>query len=154
AAATARFKSIDTQNKGAVDAADIAAAPATLQRDEKIATAIVKHVDTSGKGYITQDDVVASAQARFAKLDKNGAGKPTPDDLTAPGMHAHAKFASANAAAANPQWQQKRAAMKQKYFDRIDTNHDGVITQDEYVAAATARFNKADTSGSGEITAQ
>lgn len=154
AAATARFKSIDTQNKGTIDAADIAASPATIQRDEKIATAIVKHVDTSGKGYITQDDVVAAAQARFAKLDKNGDGKLTPDELTAPGMHAHARFASANAATSNPQWQQKRAEMKQKYFDRIDTNHDGVITQAEYVAAATARFNKADTNGSGEITAQ
>ena len=152
AAATTRFKSLDTQNKGSVDAADIAAAPVTLQRDEKIATAIVKHLDKSGKGYITQDDVVAAAKARFAKLDKNGDGKLTPDELTARGMHASA--ANANATSANPQWQQKRAEMKQKYFDRIDTNHDGVITQDEYVAAATARFNKADTNGSGEITAQ
>jgi len=154
AAATTRFKSIDTQNKGSIDAADIAASPVTLQRDEKIATAIVKHVDTSGKGYITQDDVVAEAQARFAKLDKNGDGKLTPDELTAPGAHARARFASVDASTSNPQWQQKRAEMKQKYFDRIDTNHDGVITQDEYIAAATARFNKADTSGSGEITAQ
>jgi Ca2+-binding EF-hand superfamily protein len=154
AAATARFKNIDTQNKGSIDAADIAAAPVTLQRDEKIATAIVKHMDPSGKGYITQDDVVTAAKARFAKLDKNGDGKLTPAELTARGMHAHASAANANATAANPQWQQKRAEFQQKYFDRIDTNHDGVITQDEYVAAATARFNKADTNGSGEITAQ
>ena len=50
AAASARFKSIDTQNKGAVDAADIAASPVALQRDEKIATAIVKHMDTGRQG--------------------------------------------------------------------------------------------------------
>jgi Ca2+-binding EF-hand superfamily protein len=154
AAATARFKSIDTQNKGSVDAADIAASPVTLQRDEKIAEAIVKHVDKSGKGYISQDDVVAAAQARFARMDKNGDGKLTPDELTAPGHRAHAKFASADAADSNPQWQQKRAAFKQKYFDHIDTNHDGVITQGEYIAAATAHFNKIDTNGTGEVTAQ
>ena len=155
AAATSRFKSIDTQNKGSVDANDIAASPATIQRDQKIANAIVKHMDKAGKGYISQDDVVASAQARFARMDKKGDGKLTPDELTAPGMHAHAKFVNANATTApNPQWQQKRAAFKQKYFDRIDTNHDGVITQDEYIAAATAHFNKVDANGSGEITAQ
>jgi Ca2+-binding EF-hand superfamily protein len=154
AAAAARFKSIDTQNKGAVDAADIAASPIALQRDEKIATAIVKHMDKSGKGYISQDDVVAAAQARFARMDKNGDGKLTPDELTAPGHGARARFASADAAASNPQWQQKRAEFKQKYFDRIDANHDGVITQDEYIAAAIAHFNKVDSNGSGEITAQ
>jgi Ca2+-binding EF-hand superfamily protein len=154
AAASARFKSIDTQNKGAVDAADLAASPVALQRDEKIATAIVKHMDKSGKGFISQDDVVAAAQARFTRMDKNGDGKLTPDELTAPGHHARAKLAGTDAAASNPQWQQKRAEFKQKYFDRIDANHDGVITQDEYIAAATARFNKADTNGSGELTAQ
>lgn len=154
AAASARFKSIDMQNKGAVDAADLAASPVALQRDEKIATALVKHMDASGKGYISQDDVVAAAQARFARMDKNGDGKLTPDELTAPGHHARAKLASTDAAASNPQWQQKRAAFKQTYFDRIDTNHDGVITQDEYIAAATTRFNKADSTGSGELTAQ
>ena len=96
AAATARFKAIDTQNKGAIDAADIAAAPATLERDQKIAAAIVKRVDKDGKGYISQDDVVAAAKARFARMDKKGDGKLTPDELTAPGKHAHARFASAD----------------------------------------------------------
>jgi Ca2+-binding EF-hand superfamily protein len=152
AAASARFKSIDTQNKGAVDAADIAASPIVLQRDEKIATAIVKHLDTSGKGYISQDDIVASAQARFARMDKNGDGKLSPDELTAPGHRARAQFA--NADASNPEWQQKRAEFKQKYFDRIDADRDGVITPDEYIAAANARYNKADVNGSGELTAQ
>lgn len=153
AAATARFKSIDTQNKGAIDANDIAAAPSTLERDQKIAAAIVKHVDKDGKGYISQDDVVAAAKARFARMDTKGDGKLTPDELTAP-SHDHAKFAAAGNASANPEAQQKRAAFKQKYFDRIDANHDGVITQDEYIAAATAHFNKVDANGSGEITAQ
>lgn len=157
AAATARFKSIDSQNKGSIDAADIAASPVTLERDQKIADAIVKRVDKGGKGYISQDDVVSAAQARFVRMDKKGDGKLTPDELTAPGMHAHARLASANATTAttaNPQQQEKRVAFKQKYFDRIDANHDGVVTQDEYVAAATAHFNKVDANGTGEITAQ
>ncbi len=152
AAATARFKTIDSQNKGSIDAADIAASPITLQRDQKMADAIVKHVDKSGKGYISQDDVVAAAQARFARMDKKGDGKLTPDELTAPGMHAHARQVSSDATTSNTQ--DKRAAFKQKYFDRIDSNHDGVITQDEYIAAASAHFNKVDVNGTGELTAQ
>jgi Ca2+-binding EF-hand superfamily protein len=83
-------------------------------------------------------------------MDKNGDGKITPDELTAPGHRA--TFAGMDAS--NPERQQKRAEFKQKYFDRIDANHDGVITQDEYIAAATARFNKADVDGTGELTAQ
>jgi Ca2+-binding EF-hand superfamily protein len=147
AAAQLRFKGIDTQNKGAITAEDIAAAPATLQRDQNIAGFIVKHMDGDGKLFISEDDFVAKAKQRFARMDTRGDGKLTPDELTAPHLHAHAKFAQSE----NPDVQQKRAEFAQKYFDKIDANHDGVVTQDEYIAAATAHFNKIDTNGSGQI---
>lgn len=147
AAAQARFKGIDTQNKGAITADDIAAAPATLQRDQKIAGFIVKHMDPDGKGFVSEDDFIAKAKQRFARMDARGDGKLTPDELTAPHLHAHATSAQNQ----NPDLQQKRAAFAQKYFDRIDANHDGVVTQDEYIAAASAHFNKIDTNGSGQI---
>ncbi len=150
AAATARFKAADTQNKGALDAADIATAPATLNRDQKIAEFVVKHLDTDGKGYFTKDDVVARAKQRFAKMDKKGDGKLTPDELTAFGLRGHAHAAVTSSTDVS----NKRAEFRQKYFDKIDANHDGVITLDEYVAAASARFDKIDTNGSGEVTAQ
>ncbi len=150
AAAQARFKAIDTQNKGAITAEDIAAAPATLQRDQKMASFIVKSMDTSGKGFISEDDFIAKAKQRFARMDKRGDGKLTPDELSAPHMHANAKFAQSQ----NPDVQQKHAQFAQKYFDKIDTNHDGVVTQDEYIAAATAHFNKIDTNGTGQISAE
>jgi Ca2+-binding EF-hand superfamily protein len=153
AAASTRFKNIDVQNKGTVDANDIAASPVTLQRDQKIADAIVKRMDKDAKGYISQDDVVAAAQSRFTRMDENGDGKLTSDELTAPGHRARARFASADVSA-NPQWQRKRAEFKQKFFDRMDADHDGTITQDEYIAAAIAHFNKVDINGTGEITAQ
>lgn len=150
AAADARFKSIDAQNKGVVDAADIAAAPTTLQRDQKIADFIVKRMDTDGKGYVSEDDFIAKAKQRFARMDTRGDGKLTPDELSAPRLHEHGK----SKPNAGPDAQSKRAEFAQKYFDKIDANHDGVVTQDEYIAAATAHFNKIDKDGSGEITAQ
>lgn len=34
---------------------------------------------------------------------------------------------------------------------RLDANHDGIVTRDEAVAAATARFDKLDTNHDGKI---
>lgn len=40
-----------------------------------------------------------------------------------------------------------------KWLDRIDLNHDGVITLDEYLADAKRQFHIMDLDGTGEITA-
>ena len=150
AAATARFKAADVQNTGNLTAADLAASPEAISRDQKIAGFVVKHLDTAGKGYVSQDDFVAAAKTRFAKMDVRGDGKLTIDELTRPwGGHAHGQFGqNADSDAA-----QKIVSHKQKLFDRIDANHDGVITQDEYVATASALYNKIDVNGTGEVTA-
>ena len=88
AAAGARFKSIDTQNKGSIDAADIASSPAAVARIDHRAQAMVKHLDKAGNGYVTQDEFLAVAQKRFTRMDKNGDGKLTPDELaTSHGSH-------------------------------------------------------------------
>jgi Ca2+-binding EF-hand superfamily protein len=151
AAATTRFQAADAQNKGSVTAADLAASPDAINRDQKIAGFVVTRLDTTGKGYVSQDDFVAAAKTRFAKMDVRGDGKLTVDELTRPwGGHGHGQFAQH----ANADASQKVANFKQKMFDRIDANHDGVITQDEYVAAATALYNKIDVNGTGEVTAQ
>jgi Ca2+-binding EF-hand superfamily protein len=93
---------------------------------------------------VTQDEVVAAAQKRFARMDANGDGKLTADELTS----RHGRRAAADGAP-----NERRAAFAQKHFDKLDANHDGVVTRDEFVAAATARFQKLDSHGSGKITA-
>lgn len=47
----------------------------------------------------------------------------------------------------------KRAEMQQKTFDRIDTNHDGKISRDEYKAWVDARFDRLDTNHDGVVDA-
>jgi Ca2+-binding EF-hand superfamily protein len=167
AAATARFKGIDAQNKGSIDAADIASSPETVKRDQHMAQFMIKRLDTAGQGYVTQDEFLAAAKKRFARLDKEGDGRLTPDELTGPrwSQHAHGTPASA-AASATPatasdtpannraQFAQKRAQFAQKHFDALDANHDGVVTEDEYLAGATAQFKKLDVQGNGQLTAQ
>lgn len=79
AAAAARFAAIDTQGTGKITAAQIAAAG--RGRDEKFAEHEVKKIGSDG--VITKDQYLAAAQARFAKLDKNGDGYITSDELPA-----------------------------------------------------------------------
>jgi len=144
AAASARFKSIDTQNKGSIDAADIASSPAAVARIDRRAESFVKRLDTAGNGYVTKDEYLAAAQKRFARLDSNGDGKLTPDELaSARGNHGGKQ---GNAGGADP-------AIGQKRFAKLDTNHDGVVSKDEFLAEASAKFAQFDTAGNGKVTA-
>ena len=144
AAAGARFKSIDTPNKGSIDAADIASSPAAVARIDHRAESFVKRLDKAGNGYVTKDEYLAAAQNRFARLDSNGDGKLTPDELAS----LHDKHGGKHGKAGGAD-----AAFGQKRFDKLDTNHDGVVSKDEFLAAAAAKFAQFDTAGNGKVTA-
>jgi len=144
AAASARFKTIDTNNTGSVDAQQMLNSPAASEHLQRRAEFMVRHLDKAGNGYITQDEVIAAAQKRFARMDRNGDGKLTPDELT---LH------RGHRATADAAHDERRAEFAQKHFARLDTNHDGVVTPDEFVAAATARFQQLDVQGRGKVTA-
>jgi len=47
----------------------------------------------------------------------------------------------------------KRAQFRQQFFDKIDTNGDGVISRAEYQAWVDSRFEKLDTNGDGSVDA-
>ncbi len=145
AAAAARFKAVDTKNSGSVDAAQLAASPQAQARNLHVANRMVHRLDTAKKGYLTQDDFVAAAQQRFAKLDAQGTGKLTQAQFGADADSA----TSAGAPRA-----MRRGKFAQAEFAKLDSNGDGVVTKDEYVAAAKARFAALDTQRTGKVTAQ
>jgi len=144
AAAGARFKSIDAQNKGSIDAADIASSPTAVERIDHRAESIVKRLDTAGNGYVTKDEVLVAAQNRFARMDTNGDGKLTPDELSSRRESQGDKQGKGGGA---------HAAFGQKRFDKLDANHDGVVSKDEFLAEAAAKFAQFDTAGDGKVTA-
>lgn len=145
AAAKAHFQTIDTQNKGIIDAAQIASSPGAVKRIDRRAEMLVKHLDTAGNGYVTKDEFLDAAKKRFARLDTQGNGKLTIDEFeTARWPHAH--DAKTNASS-------KFAAQAQARFDAIDANHDGVVTIDEYVAFAAADYQSLDAAHNGQVTA-
>ena len=47
-----------------------------------------------------------------------------------------------------------RAQRHQHMFDKIDTNHDGLISRAEYQVWLDSRFAKLDTNGDGVVSAQ
>lgn len=156
AAATKRFQSIDTQNKNSITAADIAASPVMAKRDERIAQHIVARVDTAGNGYITRDEALAAAKTRFAKLDTSGTGQITLSqfEVAVAQFGKHAPPAAKANTNGNGKFVQIAHKMAQRKFDKLDTNHDGTVTLDEYLAAAGARFDALDSAHTGKVTAQ
>jgi Ca2+-binding EF-hand superfamily protein len=142
AAATTRFRTIDAQNSGSVDAADIASSPAALERIDRRAQAFVNRLDTAGNGYVTLDEFVAGAQNRFERLDADHDGRLTPDEFAAHGHRGQ-----------GPRGAGQKSAFARRHFDRLDTNGDGAVSLDEYVAGARALYAKLDTQHDGKVTA-
>ncbi|MBS0557674.1 MAG: EF-hand domain-containing protein [Proteobacteria bacterium] len=91
AAATKRFQSIDTQGKGSITAADIAASPQMQGRDQRMAQRELHHMGApAGSDSVTMDQYLAAAKARFAKIDTNGDGFIDADEMAAHHRAAHA----------------------------------------------------------------
>jgi len=141
AAAKERYQQIDSQNMGSVTSMQIANSPNAGKRIERRAEMLVTRLDNAGNGYVTQDEFIAAAKIRFAKLDKKGDGKLTPDEFAL--GHGDRSASSAG----------KPAQFAQKRFDALDTNHDGVVTQNEFVAKAIADFRQFDVRGTGKVMA-
>lgn len=47
---------------------------------------------------------------------------------------------------------EKRIKHRRNYYKSMDTNEDGIISKDEYMAKAEARFIKKDKNGDGQLT--
>lgn len=100
-------------------------------------------VRVTGTAVMTRDDFVRHVRAAFADLDANRDGFVTRREVAAlhdrmmQGMHGmHA--ATAESLGAHPQNADDHGmAMRDptRMFDRLDTNHDGVISRQEFMAA-------------------
>lgn len=134
AAAAERFKRMDTDANGTVSKEEFRAYLATrkAEREQKK----FARMDSNANGTVERSEYLAYQQARaerhFARMDKDGNSIMSKEE-----------FASG----------QKRKHHKQRMFERMDTNKDGQISQNESLVAWSNWFKRIDANNDQVVTA-
>jgi|GEM_PF-3515185 len=156
AEAQKRFARLDLQNTGKITLEQFSAAPAARfgraalattdggalpvaggkrsAMRQQLAQAEFAKLDANGDGVVTQAEFTAAAKSRFAAMDTQNSGKLTAQQI-------------ATSAVA----QQRDLKFAQAIVKKLDTNADGVVSLDEYLAGAKARFSRRDRNGDGYL---
>jgi Ca2+-binding EF-hand superfamily protein len=95
---------------------------------------LLAKADTDHDGRVSHDEFVAARAARFDKFDRNHDGFIDTADIP--------RFLRANA---------DRMQKFQAVLNAADTDHDGRVSRDEYMAAGTRLFGLIDTNHDGYI---
>jgi hypothetical protein len=102
-------------------------------RSEKL----MHKIDTNGDGMISKDEWIAYQEKIFAMLDKNKTGTLDAKTFVDPSGGDLVSFATGGYA---------RGLRTAAMMHNIDTDGDGTITHDEYIAYQTKIFDMMDTS--------
>ncbi len=93
------------------------------------------HMIVKSDRIITRDEVVKHIQELFSRLDTNHDGFITKDEVEA--FHRKMMNAMAIGSEMREHWAEYRMPVPDRaaMFDRLDANHDGVISREEFMAA-------------------
>jgi Ca2+-binding EF-hand superfamily protein len=107
-------------------------------------------LDQNADGKVTRDELKTSVLTRFTAVDTNGDGKITSDEAA---QHSDAKAAELKGhfaerlkqadKNADGKWtKDELSRMPERWFNKLDTNSDGVVTQAELDAKRAERAEK------------
>jgi Ca2+-binding EF-hand superfamily protein len=136
AGAAAMFARLDVNKDGKLDKSDREARRAEMR--EKVFAML----DTNKDGSISKQEFMADRDFGHGRMGDGhrGPGGPGMGDGDGPGMDGHH----------GKQWGHHGGMMKMAKM--ADTNHDGAISQAEFMAAADKHFDMVDTNKDGQIT--
>ncbi|MGK6319995.1 EF-hand domain-containing protein [Sphingomonas sp. DT-204] len=119
------------------------------------ATAVVKPLkgDADKDGKVTRTEYLASAEARFARLDANNDGALTSDEFHAGHGKLGRRFGRTPGLMPPGSPQAMGRGMGGQMLDRLDADKDGKISKAEFAAQSGERFGRMDTNGDGRIDA-
>ena len=100
-------------------------------------------IDANGDGVISRSEMTSNAESVFYAMDADGSGKLTKDEYMSVRM--------GQQTGANTAMQTKRQAEKAARFAPMDKDGDALVSLDEFVAGAAARFDAADANGDGRL---
>src|ERR1700686_3677534 len=104
---------------------------------------LMHKIDTDGDGTISKDEWIAYQEKVFAMLDKNKTGTPNAKGFTDPRGGELVTFATGGYA---------RGLRTEAMMHKIDTDGDGTISHDEYIAYQVKIFDMMDTSSAHKGT--
>jgi hypothetical protein len=114
---------------------------AHAQDPDRLTGAVFDRMDTNSDGFVTKNEAQAARIRLFDRLDADGDGFVTTAEADT-ARSRRGRFARAAELRAQMVPQGERLA-------ELDTNRDGRISRDEFVAGGTPMFDRLDTTGRG-----
>lgn len=118
------------------------------QRMQEQKTKMFGLMDENGDGKISAEEHAGAHDNRFAAMDANDDGELTFAEFSAFRMGPGPKDGGQG------KMQNKMATKKQVMFEKLDADHDGKVSKDEFESHAAAMFSKADSNGDGVVDQQ
>ncbi|MFZ5746220.1 MAG: EF-hand domain-containing protein [Pseudomonadota bacterium] len=119
---------------------------------DEMAARMFKMLDTDGDGQVSLAEHRAMAEKQFTMVDANKDGKIDQSEMQAMRDRRGAPPGDPMRPGGPDGPRGRGGPMEHRaMLDRVDANHDGVITREEMVAAAEARFAKLDANHDGKI---